>query len=82
MDLNKALVVVRNTLLYEDDLEHGTLVQLGWLRKELEHAISTKETQNTSDNIPSMPFIKQCTCGKSIATVHLCDECFRDAVTG
>ena len=39
------------------------------------------EAQNTSDNIPSMPFIKQCTCGKRVATVHLCDECFRDAVT-
>jgi hypothetical protein len=26
-------------------------------------------------------FVKQCSCGKHMATVHLCDECFRDAVT-
>jgi hypothetical protein len=32
-------------------------------------------------NKQSAPFIKQCTCGKRMATVHLCDECFRDAVT-
>lgn len=39
------------------------------------------EAQAASANRPNAPFVKKCTCGKRIATVHLCDECFRDAAS-
>jgi hypothetical protein len=50
MDIKKAISVVKNVLNFEDNLEFGSLSQLGWLLKELENAANTKEAQNTSAN--------------------------------
>jgi len=44
-------------------------------------ATETAEEKFTSTNKQSKTVTINCTCGKRAATVHLCDECFRDAVT-
>jgi hypothetical protein len=59
-----------------DDAFHRFAIDSRWEAQEY-----IKENFFTSTNKQSTPFIKQCTCGKRMATVHLCDECFRDAVT-
>jgi hypothetical protein len=62
----------------ENHLSTGTwseTMQQAW--QTLKAAVSA----NTTTNKRSTPFIKQCSCGKQAATVHLCDQCFEDAVS-
>ena len=43
----------------------------------LKTAVLAQQTTNSQSKTVTIG----CTCGNRMATVHLCDECFRDAVT-
>ena len=46
-----------------------------------EEAAILVDEKITSTNSQSKTVTIGCTCGERMSTVHLCDECFRDAVT-
>ena len=74
---------------YMKNLTRYDLVDGEYLSKEMSTSLcgewvkfsDIKELLQTSHNKQSKTVTIACTCGKRSATVHLCEQCFEDAVT-